>query len=288
MTEAAQAKTQAAKPPPRNPIALSIAGFDPSSGAGITADLKVFAAHDIYGMACISALTLQSTLGVRRVEPIAPETIRETLDCLLEDITPDGVKIGMLATEPAVAEVARFLAQSGIPRDRVVLDPVVRSSSGRELLSPAGVDRLRSELLPLIAWITPNSDELAALTEIPHVFRDKVADAAIRLQELARGAGNSNLHVIATGGHFEKPDDLLLLPDGSAQWLEGERVETQSTHGTGCAFSSALLCQLIHGAEPLSAAKSAKEYVTAALKAAYPVGHGKGPMHHLFMRRRGQ
>src|ERR1700753_2298347 len=122
---------QAEKPEPtflsRRPVALTIAGFDPSSGAEITADLKVFAAHRVYGMACITALTVQSTLGVRRVEPVAAETIRETLDCLKDDVRFSGVKIGMLATEGAVAELVRFLAGSGISRHRIVLDPVLRS-----------------------------------------------------------------------------------------------------------------------------------------------------------------
>src|ERR1700740_1883672 len=117
MNQHAQAENQSSQ----HPFALTIAGFDPSSGAGITADLKVFAAHDIYGMACITALTVQSTLGVPRVEPVAPETIRATLACLREDAIPAGVKIGMLATPEAVTETARFLAESGIDRRRVVL-----------------------------------------------------------------------------------------------------------------------------------------------------------------------
>ncbi len=120
----------------QRPIALTIAGFDPSSGAGGTADLKVFAAHHIYGTACITALTVQSTVGVLRVEPVGADTIRETLACLREDMTPSGVKIGMLATADTVGEVAAFLANSGIGRQKIVLDPVIRSSSGRELLSP--------------------------------------------------------------------------------------------------------------------------------------------------------
>ena len=266
------------------PTALTIAGFDPSSGAGITADLKVFAAHDIYGMACITALTIQSTLGVRRVEPVGAETIRDTLACLRDDIAPTGVKIGMLATAEAVTETARFLAEAGIHRQRIVLDPVIRSSSGRELLTSEGLVRLRSELLPHIGWITPNLDELAALTERRSLRREDIAVAAAELQQIARDAGNPGLHIVVTGGHLDRPDDFLLAPNGNAEWLQGERVETQSTHGTGCAFSSALLCQLICGDDPAQAVANAKAYVTDALKAAYPVGRGKGPMHHLFRR----
>lgn len=264
------------------PIALTIAGFDPSSGAGITADLKVFAAHDIYGMACITALTIQSTLGVRRVEPAAPETIRETLDCLLEDVAPDGVKIGMLATAEAVSETARFLAKSGIRRERVVLDPVIRSSSGSELLSPEGVAQMRSQLLAYAGWITPNLDELAALAGMNVAGKEAVPEAAARLHSIAQAAGNPALHILATGGHLDRPDDFLLSPEGNGSWLEGERVDTTSTHGTGCALSSALLCELMSGNKPIEVAIQAKTYVTAALKAAYPVGRGRGPMNHLF------
>jgi hydroxymethylpyrimidine/phosphomethylpyrimidine kinase len=266
------------------PVALTIAGFDPSSGAGITADLKVFAAHDIYGMACITALTVQSTLGVRRVEPVAAATVGQTLDCLREDVVPAGVKIGMLATREIVSEVAAFLAGAGIDRHRVVLDPVLRSSSGRELLSIPGVDRLRSELLARVGWVTPNLDELAVLIGSESVGREDVPAAAAKLHQLAREMGTPELFVVVTGGHLDRPDDFLRTPDGEEIWLSGERVETRSTHGTGCAFSSALLCQLMKGAKPKEAAAGAKAYVTDALRAAYPVGQGKGPMHHLFRK----
>lgn len=282
MNEYAQAEIHERNKVSGQPIALTIAGFDPSSGAGITADLKVFAAHDIYGMACITALTVQSTLGVRRVEPVAPETIRETLACLRDDVMPAGVKIGMLATAEAVTETARFLAESGIDRRRVVLDPVNRSSSGGELLSSEGLARLQSELLAYIGWITPNVEELAQLTADEPLSRAEIPLASARLQNLARQGGNPDLHVVVTGGHLDRPDDFLLTPDGRESWLKGERVETQSTHGTGCAFSSALLCQLMRGIEAKQAVTNAKAYVTAALRAAYPVGQGKGPMHHLY------
>jgi len=264
------------------PIALTIAGFDPSSGAGITADLKVFAAHNIYGMACITALTVQSTLGVRRVEPVSPETIRETLACLREDVIPAGVKIGMLATAKAVGEVIRFLASAGIDRQRVVLDPVIRSSTGKELLSPEGVARLRSELLAHVGWITPNLEELSVLAEMAVSAPNAIAAAAGRLREIAAAKGNPAINVVVTGGHLDPPDDFLLAQTGESFGLSGHRVETNATHGTGCAFSSALLSQLIAGKEAKEAAGLAKVYVTGALQAAYPVGRGKGPMHHLF------
>ncbi len=271
------------------PVALTIAGFDPGSGAGITADLKTFAAHGIYGVACISALTVQSTLGVRAVEPLSPALIRQTLECVAEDVSLSGVKIGMLGNSAVVREVFSFLtAQSrAIPRARIVLDPVLRSSSGTALLDPDAVDILRQELLRRVGWITPNVDELALLAggdlSAPgSLGREQVPAAAARLRELAVQLGNNELNVVVTGGHLSRPDDFLLTASGEGSWLEGERIVTNATHGTGCAFSSALLSGLISGQSPRQAVAGAKAYVTEALRSAYPVGKGKGPMNHLF------
>jgi hydroxymethylpyrimidine/phosphomethylpyrimidine kinase len=263
------------------PVALTIAGFDPGSGAGITADLKTFAAHGIYGVACISALTVQSTQGVRAVEPLSPGLVRATLDCLVEDVALSGVKIGMLGTSAVAAEVASFLgAQSSkIPRDRIVLDPVLRSTSGTPLIDANGVRIIRDELLHCVGWITPNIHELAILAgDDPETLRrDQFPAATARLKQ-----GNAELGVVVTGGHLAQPDDFLFAPSGEQTWLPGERVATNSTHGTGCAFSTAMLCGLISGLNPKDAVASAKAYVTEALRSAYPIGKGKGPMNHLF------
>jgi hydroxymethylpyrimidine/phosphomethylpyrimidine kinase len=270
------------------PIALTIAGFDPSGGAGITADLKTFAAHRIYGVACISALTIQSTQGVRGVEPTSPETVRRTLECLADDLTLDGVKIGMLGTAGVVAEVASFLKRHTgsqgvrLGRSRVVLDPVLVSTSGAALLDSAGLQLLVEELLGSVGWITPNRAELAVLIGSGAVAKDEIPAAARRLQELALQQGNRELHVVVTGGDLEHPNDYLLPTNGKEQWLDGTRVKTTSTHGTGCAFSSALLCSLIAGKAPADAARTAKTFVAEALRSAYPVGKGKGPPNHLF------
>jgi hydroxymethylpyrimidine/phosphomethylpyrimidine kinase len=263
------------------PVAVTIAGFDPGSGAGITADLKTFAAQGIYGVACISALTVQSTQGVRAVEPLPASLVRATLDCLIEDVTLSGVKIGMLGTSAVAAEVGSFLrAQSGkIPRNRIVLDPVLRSTSGTPLIDANGVRIIRDELLHCVGWITPNIRELAILvgdhSEI--LTRDQVPAAAARLQK-----GNADLNVVVTGGHLGQPDDFLLTASGEQSWLLGERIATNSTHGTGCAFSTAILCGLVSGMNPKEAVASAKAFVTKALRSAYPIGKGKGPMNHLF------
>ena len=274
---------------PSRPVALTIAGFDPGSGAGITADLKTFAAHGIYGVACITAMTVQSTLGVRAVEPLPAMLVRQTLECLAEDVSLSGVKIGMLGNSAVVGEVSSFLtAQSrAIPRERIVLDPVLRSSSGTALIDPDGVGVLRQELLRRVGWITPNVDELALLAggdlSAPgSLGREQVPAAAARLREMAARVGNDELNVVVTGGHLSRPDDFLLTASGEGSWLEGEKIVTKATHGTGCAFSSALLSGLISGQSPRQAVAAAKAYVTEALRSAYPIGKGKGPMNHLF------
>jgi hydroxymethylpyrimidine/phosphomethylpyrimidine kinase len=263
------------------PACLTIAGFDPSSGAGITADLKTFAAHGIYGVAAITALTVQSTQGVRAIEPVRPSLLRETLEHLTADIPLAGVKLGMLAGAGLVAEAEHFLrARPGL-RDRVVLDPISRSSSGALLLDAEGTSLMRERLLGVVGWVTPNLDELALLTGMETPTRERVPAAAERLARQAANAGNRDIAIVVTGGHLDRPDDYLLL-EGKGIWLPGERVETRSTHGTGCAFSSALLAALVQGRSGVEAVEAAKHYVVGALRAAYPVGQGRGPLHHLF------
>jgi hydroxymethylpyrimidine/phosphomethylpyrimidine kinase len=272
--------------PNERPIALTIAGFDPGSGAGITADLKTFAAHQIYGVACISALTVQSTQGVRAVKPLPPTLVRQTLDCLVDDMRLSGVKIGMLGSEEVVGEVTSFLnRQSGrIPRQRIVLDPVLRSTSGAPLLEVSGVRLLQTHTLNCVGWITPNIQELAILLGDDHhsLSHSGVPAAAVRLQERAAQLGNRELNIVVTGGHLNRPDDYFLSASGAGKWFPGEKIVTNSTHGTGCAFSTALLAELISGKHADQAVADAKAYVTQALRTAYPVGKGKGPMNHLY------
>jgi hydroxymethylpyrimidine/phosphomethylpyrimidine kinase len=271
---------------PSRPVALTIAGFDPGSGAGITADLKTFSAHGIYGVACISAMTVQSTLGVRAVEPLSPVLIRQTLECLAEDVSLSGVKIGMLGSAGVAGEVSSFLAARSrtILRERIVLDPVLRSTSGKPLIDQSGVRLIRDELLQRVGWITPNLEELAILAGVTSspFGREQVPAVAAQLQQISARWGNDELNVVVTGGHLSPPDDFLLTASGERTWLPGELVATNATHGTGCAFSSALLCGLISGQSAGDAVAAAKAYITEALRTAYPVGKGKGPMNHLF------
>lgn len=257
------------------PVVLTIAGFDPSSGAGVTADLQVIAAHKLFGTSAITALTVQSTQGVATVHPLAGKLLRETLLHLLQDMPPVGVKIGMLATAEIVHEVASFLRQlsdvsvgSVIP---VVLDPVLRSSSGKELLARDARLVLGDELLPLVSWITPN---LAELGELAGEMSDDVLS-----QLIAVGRKHPHLHIVATGGdQGSVPVDLWRSPEGLLQEFRGERINTTSTHGTGCAFSSALLCGLVKGLAQVEAVAAAKRYVEGALRSAPGLGRGKGPL----------
>jgi hydroxymethylpyrimidine/phosphomethylpyrimidine kinase len=249
-------------------VALTIAGFDPSSGAGITADLQVFSAFGLFGTACITALTVQSTQGVAAVEPVSHH-IAATLGHLDIDLPPAGIKIGMLGNVEAVLAVAAYLQERRGKKIPVVLDPVLFSSSGASLLGTDGLDALKRELLPLVDWITPNRDELAALSG------GNTDDA---LRELGRR--QPHLHIVATGGDYAGAEvvDSLLTPAGEIIRFTGERVDTTSTHGTGCAFSSALLARLISGDAPAEAVSAAKAYVIEALRRAPGLGNGKGPL----------
>lgn len=253
---------------------LTIAGYDPSSGAGVTADLQVFAAHGVFGVSAVTALTVQSTRGVRRVEPLNGGLLRETLDFLAGDGAIGGVKIGMMATAELVRVIAEWLRETGIPPQRVVVDPVIRSSSGAELLSSDGVVRVREELLPLVGWVTPNLAEAEALLGEGPVGRDGVPKAARRLAEL----GGGGLNVVVTGGHLERPDDFLRTASGEETWFEGQRVEARGvhgTHGTGCVFSSALLCRLMLGDGLAEAVKGAKAFVVGRLEGQQPVASSR-------------
>ncbi len=263
---------------------LTIAGYDPSSGAGITADLLVFAAHGLFGTSCITAHTVQNTVSVYSTTPIPADSVRQTLSALDRDLPIAGVKIGMLGNAEIVTAVAEFLAQlrTAHPSLPVVLDPVLRSSSGRDLLSPDALPHLRKHLLPHVTVITPNREELATLLGEPVPDRDQIPAAATRLQQFS----GRTLHVLVTGGDLDPPDDLLLLASKRQPlWISGERVLTRSTHGTGCALSSALLSHLVLGLPPEKAAQAAKAYVTGALRAAEPLGQGRGPLNHLWQLR---
>ena len=264
------------------PIVLSIAGYDPSAGAGVLADLKTFAAMGVYGMASITALTIQSTLGVRKVIGLDPGTVVETLDCLAEDVRFTAIKVGMLGSGAVAAAVMAWLeGQKNVP---VVLDPVMKSSSGKDLLDSEGCEILRRAGLTRADWITPNLAELAVLVGgVVPASSEETEKAARVLLRKAIQDGNPGLKIVVTGGHAKRPDDLL-VSERACEWFRGEWVKASSTHGTGCTFSSALAARIALGDGPSEAVANAKMYVTGALRHAYPVGIGNGPINHSWQK----
>ncbi len=264
------------------PVALTIAGYDPSSGAGITADLQVFQAHGIFGTSAITALTVQSTLGVKAVQTLSGGLILDTLKTLHFDLPAEGIKIGMLGATEGVISVADFIeslrSSGGVkPHIPIVLDPILRSSSGATLLPDEALEAVRERLLPLVGWITPNWSELALLAgqEVTSIAQAEAAAGVLRRTY-------PYLNLIVTGGDQSSPTDLFYSSDGEVHQLPGEHVETRSTHGTGCAFSTAFLSNLIHQKPALDAAREAKTYVAEALRRAPGLGSGRGPMNLLW------
>jgi hydroxymethylpyrimidine/phosphomethylpyrimidine kinase len=265
----------------RPPVVLTIAGFDPSSGAGVTADIKTIAAHGCYGVACITAMTVQSTAGVRRVEPVDPGLVRETLEELAADIPIAAVHIGMLGNAKVVKAVAEFLGQrSGKAKlPNIVLDPILKSSSGADLLDASGARLLVEKLIPLADVITPNVDEAAILTGQKVTDLDEMRAAAAKFHQMGSAA------VVITGGHLDKAIDLLSFTTKSGveqEVFKADRQRSNSTHGTGCAFATAMACHLALDRGLAEAALLAKTYVTAAIAAGHPLGRGTGPVHHLY------
>ena len=255
------------------PILLTIAGFDPSCGAGVAADLKTFAAHGCYGVAAITSLTVQNTQGVEAVHNTPSAELREQLDVLAKDGDIAGVKIGMLGNRANAVVVAEFLDAHKF--NLVVHDPVMRSSSDSELLDGAGVKYLAAELLKRATVITPNVPEAQILTGI--TIKD-VADmeaAARKLVEMGAKA------VIVKGGHMERATDVVFDGKDMAQ-LGGDKVKLENTHGTGCTFASALTSQMAAGRGLVEAATLAKAYVMKAIEKAYPVGKGRLPLDHFY------
>ncbi len=258
------------------PTVLSIAGSDPSGGAGIQADIKAISANGGYAMAALTALTAQNTTGVFGVELLSPDFVAQQIDVVFDDIRVDAVKIGMIANAAIATRVAEVLTR----RDarRIVLDPVMVAKGGDRLLDPEAVETLRERLLPLAAILTPNLPEAAALlndTEITH--REQMPGLADRLRALGPEA------VLLKGGHLAGADspDYLATATGGV-WLEGNRIPTRNTHGTGCTLSSTLATQLAQTDDPVAAARAAKAYVARAIAGAdtLDVGSGHGPLHH--------
>ena len=257
------------------PNILSIAGSDPSGGAGIQADLKAISANGGYGMAAITALTAQNTHGVRAVTLTEPAMVAAQIAAIRDDIRIDAVKIGMLGSAAIIAAVSDALAGLGAP---VILDPVMVAKGGDRLLAPEAVTALRDTLLSRASVITPNLPEAADL-----LATDMAADrSGMEVQAKALLTLGPSA-VLLKGGHLADADspDLLLSPDATL-WIEGARHATRNTHGTGCTLSAALATQLGHGSPLPEAVSRAKSYIDAAIARAddLTVGSGHGPVHH--------
>ncbi|MBX4868439.1 bifunctional hydroxymethylpyrimidine kinase/phosphomethylpyrimidine kinase [Rhizobium bangladeshense] len=255
---------------------LSIAGSDPSGGAGIQADLKAFSARGVYGMAVLTALTAQNTQGVSGVHLVPPQFVADQIDAVFADVRVDAAKIGMIANAGIAEAVAAALTnRRGIP---VVLDPVMIAKGGAALLEPDAVDVLTRRLLPLATLLTPNLPEAAALLhQQVATNRAEMAAQAEQLRTLGPTA------VLVKGGHLdsdESPD--VLATAGGLHWFEARRVPTKNTHGTGCTLSSALAAELAKGASASEAVAIAKDYLAGAVAAAgkLSVGSGHGPVQH--------
>ncbi|HUI50823.1 MAG TPA: bifunctional hydroxymethylpyrimidine kinase/phosphomethylpyrimidine kinase [Terriglobales bacterium] len=255
------------------PILLTIAGFDPSCGAGVGADLKTFAAHGCYGTAAITSLTVQSTQGVEAVHNTPSAELREQLDVVVKDCDIAAVKIGMLGNRGNAVAVGEFLDAHKFAH--VVHDPVMKSSSGTELLDAGGIKYVATELLKRSNVITPNVQEAEVLTGLTIKDLADMEAAARKIVEMGARA------VIVKGGHMDKVVDVLF--DGKEMHhLGGDRVKIDNTHGTGCTFASAITAQLAAGRALLEATTLAKAYVMKAIEKAYPVGKGRIPLDHFY------
>jgi len=258
------------------PILLTIAGFDPCCGAGIAADLKTFAAHGCYGVAAITSVTVQNTQGVEAVHNTPNAELRAQLDVLVKDSAIDAVKIGMLGNRGNAVAVAEFLDANKFAQ--IVLDPVMKASSGAELLDAGGIKFLASELLKRVTVVTPNIPEAETLTGLAIKELADMEAAARKLVEMgARG-------VIFKGGHREKPIDVLY--DGmEITHLVGDKGKEETLHGTGCTLAAALTAQLAAGRSLIEAATLAKAYVTKAIEKAYAIGKGRMPLDHFYRQK---
>jgi len=255
------------------PVVLTIAGFDPSGGAGVLADLKVFAANNCYGVAAVTALTVQNTQGVCAVCPTEGTLLKESIEALFADGRVKAIKIGMLAN-CTLAEAVRGILEAN-PSLPSVLDPIYRSSSGTELLDASGFEFLRGQLLSRVTVVTPNMDEAAALTGLKVENLEGMKAAARKMIEM--GARN----VVVTGGHLDKAIDIF-CEGPHLQTFTGDRIKVDNLHGAGCTFSSAIAANLALGRQLEDAVVLAKAYVTEAIRKAYAIGPGRVPLNHLY------
>ena len=254
--------------------ALSIAGSDSSGGAGIQADIKTMSAHGVYAMSAITALTAQNTTGVTDILDSTPAFLSVQLDAVFTDIFPDAVKIGMVSSSELISVIAQKLRQYGARH--IVVDPVMVATSGSRLLQENAVQALKTELLPLAEVATPNIPEAEILAEMPISSPEDMERAAELISRRYHCA------VLCKGGHDLNDANDLLWKDGTGHWFKGRRINNPNTHGTGCTLSSAIASNLAKGMDLENAVRRAKDYISGALGAMLDLGHGRGPMNHLF------
>ena len=254
------------------PVALTIAGSDPSGGAGLQADLKTFHRFGVYGEAVVTLITVQNTRGVTRVSTLDPELVAAQIQAVLEDMPPQAAKVGALGSREIVEAVAREAVRFSFP---LLVDPVMISKHGARLIDENATRALIEELLPRTFLLTPNLDEAAALTGLVVEDRDGMARAAQKLASY--GAAN----VLVKGGHLSGDAlDLLYLKGGEIHEFTAPRVETPHTHGSGCTYSAAITAELAKGTPLVDAVARAKAFITEAIRTAPGLGAGNGPLNH--------
>ncbi len=254
--------------------ALTIAGSDSSGGAGIQADIKTMTANGVYATSAITALTAQNTTGVYGILESTPEFLANQLDCIFTDIFPDAVKTGMVSSTALIAVIADKLRQYGARN--IVVDPVMVATSGAQLISEEAVDALKEKLLPLATLLTPNIPEAEVLSGMT------ISDPA-GMERAARAISEKyGCAVLCKGGHQISDADDLLWREGAGVWFRGRRIQNSNTHGTGCTLSSAIASNLAKGYDLDQSVRRAKEYISGALAAMLDLGHGSGPMDHMF------
>ena len=254
--------------------ALTIAGSDCSGGAGIQADLKTMTMNGVYAMSAVTALTAQNTTGVRGIQEATPEFLKQQIDAVFEDIAPDAVKIGMVASGALIRVIADRLRFYGARN--VVVDPVMVATSGSALMKSDAVQTLTDELLPLATLVTPNIPEAQILSGLTIETKEEMLAAAKKIGDEYHCA------VLLKGGHRINDANDLLYARGEAVWFEGRRIDNPNTHGTGCTLSSAIAANLAKGFSLHESVRRAKAYISGALAAMLDLGAGSGPMHHAF------
>lgn len=257
---------------------LSIAGSDSSGGAGIQADIKTIAAHGLFAETVITAVTAQNTMGVTGIQEIDPEMVTKQIDAVFDDIVPNAVKVGMVSSAESVEAIAEGLKAHGAKH--IVVDPVMVATTGARLIADEAVDALVTKLLPLAQVITPNIPEAEVICGMKIESQEDMLAAGWKLAEACNGA------VLIKGGHRrEDANDLLITEHGREVWLCHKRIDTTSTHGTGCTLSSAIACNLASGFEVQASIQKAKNYITGALLNDPGLGRGNGPLDHMWDRR---